>query len=451
MDVLIVDDEPTVLSLLRTVLGRHHYGVVEADDGLKAIQALDGRSFDLVISDLRLPHFDGLQVLRHAREKHPRMPVVMLTGEGSIRECVEAMRAGASNFLTKPFHPQDLDEVVHQALHTGKHAHPVRLLAHGSQPQTLIGDSAALREVIDTMERIAHTNSTVLITGESGTGKEVVARLLHGSSVRAEGPLVAVNCGAIPEALIESELFGHSKGAFTGAVEARPGRFIEANGGTLFLDEIGELPLSVQVKLLRVLQDRRVTAVGASRARDVDLRIIAATNRDLEAMVRAGTFRADLYYRLDVLAIRLPALRERREDIPLLISHFLDLMNRRFGRGIAIGPEALTLMKSYDWPGNVREMENLVERLVILSRGDTIGVEALPERFRSNSSAKAIFAAATVDLTDGGIDLQETVLEFERTLIERALRLAEGNKTRAAMLLDLSRTTLLDKLKRQVC
>jgi DNA-binding NtrC family response regulator len=452
MDALIIDDEPAMLSLLRTVLGRHDYGVTEAKDGLEAMQLLEVRPFDLVISDLKLPRVDGLHVLRHVRERHPRTPVVILTGQGSIRDCVEAMRWGASNFLTKPFHPHDLDEIVHQTVRTGPGNPPNPVFSSGSdQPQTLIGESAALRQVITQMERIAATSSTVLLSGESGTGKEVVARMLHGSSSRAAGPLVAVNCGAIPETLMESELFGHMKGAFTGAADNRTGKFVDACGGTLFLDEIGELPLTVQVKLLRVLQERRVTPVGSSRVREVDVRIIAATNRDLEAMVKAGTFRADLFYRLDVLSLHLPALRERREDIPLLLAHFFEATNRRFGRKLELSQGALRLMKGYDWPGNVREMENLVERLVVLTPGDTVEIESLPERFRCGSHAEAIVAAESLPIAEGGIDLQETVAEFERTLIERALRLADGNKTRAAFLLDVSRTTLLDKLRRQFC
>jgi two-component system, NtrC family, response regulator AtoC len=450
MTVLVVDDDASVRSLLHKLLSRSRYDVIEAEDGLEAIQILGSRPIDLVITDLNMPRADGLQVLRHTREKHPKVPVLILTGENSIRDCVEAMRAGAFNFLTKPFHAADLDEIVRQALRARGPQTGSAQSSDDGQPQVaLIGVSAALRTVIETVERMSHTSSTVLITGESGTGKEVVARLLHGTSGRASGPLVAINCGAIPEALMESEMFGHAKGSFTGATEARPGLFVQANGGTLFLDEIAELPLALQVKLLRVLQERRVTAVGDSRERAVDVRIIAATNRDLEAMVRDGTFRADLYYRLDVLPIHLPALRERREDIPLLVQHFLQSMNRRFDREVLLGDDALTLMKGYAWPGNVREMENLLERLVVLNRSGTIEIGELPPRLTSGTMASVTVAAASVDLGKGGIDLQAAVAEFEDSLIQRALRLAEGNKTRAAELLGLSRTTLLDKIKRQ--
>jgi DNA-binding NtrC family response regulator len=450
VDVLIADDDPAVRGLLRTLLARRGYGVVEAEDGGAAIEKIAARPVDVVITDLVMPRADGFEVLRRARERQPKTPVVMLTAEGSIRECVEAMRAGAFNFLTKPFHPTDLEEVVRQAVRArggGPGAVPSRT-ADDEQPQVaLIGESPALRAVLEIVERVAGNSSTVLITGESGTGKEVVARLLHGSSARVGHPFVAVNCGAIPEALMESELFGHVKGAFTGATEARPGKFAAADGGTLFLDEIAELAVSLQVKLLRALQEREVTAIGDVRARAVDVRIIAATNRDLEAMVRDGRFRADLYYRLEVLPIKLPALRERPDDIPLLARHFLESMNRRFGREVAIGEDALTLLKLHRWPGNVREMENLFERLVVLSRTGTITAADLPPRLRGAAAATEVTAAAA-QLAQGTIDLPATMAAIEGSLIEQALRQSGGNKTRAAELLGLSRTTLLDKLRR---
>jgi DNA-binding NtrC family response regulator len=461
VEVLIVDDDPSIRKVLRTLLSRWGYGVADAADGDAGIAKLATTAFDVVLTDLVMPGASGLDVLREVKERHPKTPVIMLTAEGSIRDCVAAMQAGAFNFLTKPFQPKDLEDVVRQALlgrrgqagaATTTTAAAPAVSADAGQPQiALVGQSAALQAVIETIEQIAATSSTVLLTGESGTGKEVVARLLHGASKRASGPLVAINCGAIPESLIESELFGHAKGAFTGAAEARAGKFVEASGGTLFLDEIGELPLSSQVKLLRVLQEREVTPVGDARARAVDVRVIAATNRDLDAMVRAGTFRADLFYRLDVLPIHLPALRERREDIPLLLRHFLDSMNGRFDRDVALGAEALAFMKAYAWPGNAREMENLCERLVLLNRTGTVGVNDLPERLRQGPGAEIASAAtaAGVNLEQGGINLQAAVADFENALIDRALLQAGGNKTRAAELLGLSRTTLLDKLKRQ--
>jgi DNA-binding NtrC family response regulator len=459
VEVLIADDDPSVRTLLRKILARSGYGVIEAEDGAGAIDKLGTNAVDVVITDLVMPRGGGFEVLKKVRERQPQTPVIMLTAEGSIRECVEAMRAGAFNFLTKPFHPTELEDVVRQALRA-RARDEERAVAPGSgpvragpsddeQPQlALIGESPALRAVIELVERVAGSNSTVLITGESGTGKEVVARLLHGSSPRVGAPFVAVNCGAIPDTLIESELFGHVKGAFTGANESRPGKFVHADGGTLFLDEIGELPLGLQVKLLRALQEREITPVGDSRARTVDVRIIAATNRDIEAMVREGRFRPDLFYRLDVLPIRLPALRERPEDIPLLARHFLESVNRRMGREVSIGEDVLTVMKLYGWPGNVREMENLFERLVVLNRSGTVQLDDLPARLRSGTATAEVTAAAN-ELARGAIDLPATLAAIETSLIEQALRQANGNKTRAAEMLGLSRTTLLDKLKRQ--
>ncbi|MDB4982636.1 MAG: two component, sigma54 specific, transcriptional regulator, Fis family [Myxococcales bacterium] len=453
VEVLIVDDNASMRILLRTLLARIGYRVTEAQDGVEAIETLRKQSFDLVITDLVMPRADGFEVLRRTRERHPRIPVIMLTAEGSISECVGAMRAGAFNFLTKPFQPDDLEAVVRQALPAraeqapSPRPRPGTLGGDGQSQVALIGESPALRQVLDIIERVSSRSSTVLITGESGTGKEVVARLLHGSSCRASLPLVAVNCGAIPENLIESELFGHAKGAFTGALEASPGKFVQADGGTLFLDEIAELPLSLQVKLLRVVQEREVTAVGDTRVRSVDVRIIAATNRNLEAMVREVTFRADLFYRLEVLPIALPPLRERREDIPLLARHFLETMNWRFERSVRLPEDALAVLTAYSWPGNVREMENLFERLVILNRGGTILVSDLPCRVRDESGHTVALVAAASERRDGIIDLHATVAGFEGSLIENAMRRSGGNKTRAAELLGLSRTTLSDKLK----
>jgi two-component system response regulator PilR (NtrC family) len=449
VDALIADDDAAVRRTLRTIVSRRGYTVIEAEDGVEAIEVLGARSVDVIITDLMMPRANGFDVLRYARERHPRTPVIILTAEGSIRDCVEAMRAGAFNFLTKPFHVTDVDEQLRSAAalrDSGSKSPSGR--DDLSRPQmALIGESEALRKVIDTVERIADNGSTVLITGESGTGKEVVARLLHSSSPRVGGPFVPINCGAIPEALIESELFGHAKGAFTGATEARPGRFVQADGGTLFLDEVGELPLTLQVRLLRVLQEREVTPVGDTKSRRIDVRIIAATNRDLEGMVQAGTFRHDLFYRLEILPLKLPALRERGEDVPLLAAHFLEAVNLRLGRKAVLSDEALALMRLYAWPGNVREMENLLERLVVMSRGDTITAADLPDRMRSLADSAEI-ADASAALAQGPIDLQARMATVERVLIRQALRLADGNKAKAAELLGLSRTTFLDRLKR---
>ncbi|HVV50726.1 MAG TPA: sigma-54 dependent transcriptional regulator [Polyangia bacterium] len=449
MDVLVADDDPGVRVTLRTLLARRGFNVLEATNGAEAVEVLVAKPVDVVITDLVMPQANGLEVLKRARECQPSTPVIMLTAEGSIRDCVNAMRAGAFNFLTKPFHVSDVEEQVQNALsHRTVGPKVTPTTGELRRPQVaLIGESKALREVIESVERIAGNDSSVLITGESGTGKEVVARLLHSSSPRVGRPFVAVNCGAIPEALIESELFGHAKGAFTGATEARAGKFVQADRGTLFLDEIGELKLELQVKLLRVLQEREVTPVGEANPRRVDVRIIAATNRNLEEMVKEGKFRQDLYFRLDVIPLKLPALRDRPEDIPVLAAYFLEGLNRRLGRKVAFSEDALTLMQLYDWPGNVREMANLVERLVVMSRGEVIGGNDLPARMRAVDGSGGL-ADASAALTRGAIDLQATMEGIERVLIEQALRQTDGNKSRAAELLGLSRTTLLDKMKR---
>jgi two-component system, NtrC family, response regulator AtoC len=454
VSILVADDDVSMRALLRALLTRGGYVVVETADGRSAISELASQAFDVVVTDLAMPGADGFEVLARARELQPQTPVLVLTADGSIRDCVKAMREGAFNFLTKPFHPKDLLEFVAQALHARSggnkrtpHPRASQGRDDGRSQLALIGDSPALKAVIDLIERIAQSDATVLISGESGTGKEVVARLLHGSS-RPCGPFVAINCGAIPESLLESELFGHTKGSFTGASEARVGKFLQADGGTLFLDEIGDLPLSMQVKLLRVLQEREVTPVGDSRARPIDVRIIAASNLDLEVLVREKRFRQDLYYRLDVLPVRLPALRERSEDIPLLASHFLDAVNRRLQKTVVLGEDALALLKLYAWPGNVREMENLFERLVILDRTGTIGAEDLPDRMRGDGVLSGAAAAAAAQLARGSIDLTSTLAALEGSLIEQALRQAGGNKTHAAESLGLNRTTFVDKTKR---
>jgi two-component system response regulator AtoC len=448
-NLLVVDDEPAIRQLLKLALLRGGHHVTECSDGAEATSALERHAFDLVISDLSMPIADGLAVLRKARSVAPGTPVVILTARAAISDCVEAMREGAFNFLVKPFHPTELAEVVAQALRAGQAAQlpPAARPAGGEQAQAaLIGESPALKAVLDLVGRAAPSEATVLLLGESGTGKEVVARLLHSFSPRVGGPFIAVNCGAIPEGLLESELFGHAKGAFTGATESRPGKFVEADGGTLFLDEVGELPLASQVKLLRVLQDRTVTPVGDGKARTVQTRVVAATNQALEARVKDGRFRADLFYRLNVVPIQLPALRERVSDVPLLARHFLASANRRAGKQVTLSEGALATLALAAWPGNVRELENMIERLVILDRTGIVRAEDIPA---SVTSAEARLAGAAAQaVAGGGIDLVETMARIEGVLIESALRAADGNKSKAAELLNLSRTTLLDKLKR---
>jgi DNA-binding NtrC family response regulator len=402
-----------------------------------------------VLTDLRMPRSDGMEVLEALRERSPGTPSVMLTAHGAINECVAAMRAGAVDFLTKPFHADELEAVVRRALaKPGTKEEPKASKTELGRPQaSLIGVSPALQKVLEVVERVARTDATVLVTGETGTGKEVLARLIHGMSPRAGRPLIALNCGAIPEGLVESELFGHAKGAFTGAVERRSGKFTQADGGTIFLDEIGELPLATQVKLLRVLQDREVTPVGSADSLPVDVRVVAATHRDLETMAGSGQFRQDLFYRLDVVRIEMPALRARREDIPLLANHFLTIAGARLKRSLTFAPDTLDALGRHDWPGNVRELENTVERMAILSPEDLITPTHLPPRVQQASPVPS--GVTKPDLPEEGIDLQEALEAIEERLIAEALRRADGNKTLAARLLGLNRTTLIEKLKRK--
>jgi two-component system response regulator AtoC len=453
--VLVVDDEPEIRTVVRRAIERLGHRVSEAADGQEAIHALDAGGFDLVVSDLRMPRADGFAVVRKAQETAVRTPVIILTASTLISECVEAMRCGAFNFLVKPCNGEELKNVVEAALSHGSRPSPKASATRSNdlvEPQAiLVGDSPALRGVIEIVSQVAPTDATVLLLGESGTGKEVVARLVHAFSPRLGNPFVALNCGAIPEGLVESEIFGHARGAFTGATDARSGKFVEADGGTLFLDEISELPLGLQVKLLRVLQDRVVTPVGESKTRSVNVRVVAASNQDLEGLVKEGKFRNDLFFRLNVVPILLPALRERAEDVPQLARHFLASANRRSQKNITLSEPALVALQLYAWPGNVRELENLIERMVILNRTGVIGIEDMPPAVRNPSAdllASSARGSGNAQGNGEAIDLVATLARMEAALIDRAMRTSGGNKTRAAELLGLSRTTLLDKLKR---
>ncbi|MGB8298160.1 MAG: sigma-54 dependent transcriptional regulator [Polyangia bacterium] len=446
--ILIVDDELPVLQAVRGVIEQMGHQAREANDGAQAIAALESEAFDLVVTDLRMPNQDGFAVVRRARELPAHTPAVVLTASASIADCVEAMQAGAFNFLVKPLDRDELRKVVSSALLAARpHSHSADEAQPGAgQPQAaLIGESPVLRRCLDIVDNVAPTDATVLLLGESGTGKEVVARLIHAFSSRAAGPFVAVDCAALPEALAESELFGQAK---TGASEGQPGRFVEADGGTLLLDDVTALPFAVQGKLLRVLQDRAVKPMGDARIRQVNTRVLAATNQDPEALVREGKFRADLFFRLNVVPITLPALRERTEDVPRLAEHFLALACRHTGKNVKFSEAALVTLQLYDWPGNVRELENTIERLVILSASDTIGVVDLPDQVRTPSARLAAVAAAATGTPGDHIDLAATLSRIEATLIARAMKAANGNKTRAAEALGLNRTTLIDKLKR---
>ncbi|MFN2550064.1 MAG: sigma-54-dependent transcriptional regulator [Myxococcales bacterium] len=437
--ILILDDEESLVDALMRHFERRGYEPSGAYLVAEATKAIDesiasARPFAAIVTDLQLPDGDGRAIVKLAREKLPRTPVVVMTGSRSVSGAAESMRLGAITVLEKPVPLDVLENEVKQAM-ADRGELDDALTAAGSAG--IVGSSSAIRAVLDILLLAAPTDATVLIEGETGTGKELVAQALHRLSRRAKGPLVAVNCAALPENLLESELFGHVKGAFTGASESRQGRFRQAEGGTLFLDEIGEMPLGVQAKLLRSLQENEVQPVGADKAVQVDARVIAATNRNLDKAVADGKFRADLYYRLNVVPLQLPPLRERPEDVPALAAHFLRAKNRR------LAPHALDALRRYNWPGNVRELQNLIERLAVLRPEGELQLEDLPVEVRS-----APRAAAPQSLPPEGIDLYSVLAEVEDRLIHEALDRAEGNKNQAARYLGLNRTTLVEKIRR---
>jgi DNA-binding NtrC family response regulator len=443
--ILIADDDDALRESLELVLAAEGYEVVAARDGTQALALLDAQSVDVVLCDLRMPGIDGLELLPQLVRRLPGVPVLLMSAYGSADLAVEAMRRGAYDYLAKPFQPSEVLLTLRKAKEREKLRRANQILqrdverAAGERP--IVAASAAMIQVLELVERAAEFKATVLLQGESGTGKEVLARALHAQSPRRSEAFVAVNCAAIPEALLESELFGHAKGAFTGADRARRGLFSEADSGTLFLDEIGELPIALQAKLLRVLQEEEVRGVGEAKPRNVDVRVIAATARDLEAEVAAGRFREDLFYRLDVVRVKVPPLRERREDIPLLVDHFLGRSLRSLGKAVAsVDDEALERLVSYDWPGNVRELENVLERAVILAREDRLGVADLPPNLVA--AARGERRSASRDLS-----LRRARRALEARLIQEALDTVNGNRTHAAKLLGISHRALLYKLK----
>ena len=440
--VLVVDDEPAQRELVAGFLRKHGFDVVLAGGGREAVARFKQEPFDLVLTDQRMPDLSGLEVLEAVRSTSPETAVVIITAYGTIETAVSAVKAGAADYLTKPLNLDDLLHRVHRLRERQRLVTENRelreALTERHRVEGIIGDSGRMQEVLSLVRRVAPSDATVLIRGESGTGKELIARALHYASPRAAGPLVKVNCAALAESLLEAELFGHEKGAFTGAVASRKGRFEVADGGSIFLDEIGDLPPHLQVKLLRVLQEREFERVGSSRPIKVDVRLLAATHRDLEALVREGRFREDLYYRINVVTIMLPPLRERREDLPPLIEHFLRAFagkNDKSVRGLT--REAREALLRYDYPGNIRELENLIERAVVLTRDDVIGVEDLPLTLETPASGSGDEAG-----------LIAAVEGLERRMIREALAKADGTQTRAAELLGISERVLRYKLKK---
>jgi DNA-binding NtrC family response regulator len=454
LSILVVEDDEGLQNLLQRLLSREGRRVTVVGSGQEAIRVAHEIPVHVLVTDLNLPDIDGLAVLERILHIDSKVMGIVMTGYGSIDSAVRAMKAGAFDFLAKPFDSQVIVNLIDKALeaHRRRENRPSPRKAVGEQYrlEQFVGTSEPIRRVLEFVAKVAGCDSTVLIQGESGTGKELVARMLHFNSEAKDRPLVPVNCGAIPENLLESELFGHEKGAFTGAAHTRIGRFEAAHGGTIFLDEIGELSLALQVKLLRVLQERSFERVGGSRTIDVDVRVVAATNQDLELAVQQKRFREDLYYRLNVIPVTIPPLRERRSDIPQLVDHFLKSMTR--GRGAAAtgcSPDALTLLMDYHWPGNIRELENMIERLVVLSRSGTIDVSDLPERLQRRQVSADPTEAHFIAFSDQGVNLSREIEQLENRLIIGALRQANGITSKAAQLLHVNRTTLVEKMKRK--
>ena len=453
--ILVIDDDPAVRGLLTETLSAEGHQVTVVSDGLAGVEAVKDQPVHVVLTDLHMPGLDGLEVIERISKIDSKIMSIVMTGYGTIDYAVRAMKAGAFDFITKPFVPETVIVVVKKALDVQKLKQENHLLRKAVRDQYrlehLVGTSAPMRRVLDFVEKVADSDSTVLIEGESGTGKELIARMLHFNSMRRDRPLVPVNCGAIPENLLESELFGHEKGAFTGAAHTRLGRFELAHGGTIFLDEVGEMSLSLQVKLLRVLQERCFERVGGTRTINVDVRIIAATNQDLEQAVHDRRFRQDLFYRLHVIPIHIPPLRERRSDIPLLVNHFIAQFNELRRTEIAgMEEEAVARMTEYDWPGNIRELENMIERLVVLKKQGWITMSDLPERTLKLPASKALETQEHfIRFSEDGINLTKELEQYENQLIGEALRKANGITSKAAQLLQLNRTTLVEKLKRK--
>ena len=443
--VLVVDDDEALRESLALLLAAEGYEAVTASDAPSALARLD-EPVDVVLCDVRMPGMNGLELLPELIRRLPGVPVLLMSAYGSGDLAVEALKRGAFDYLAKPFQPSEVLLAIKKARERERLRRANALLrrevkrAVGERP--IVAASSPMIELLEMLERAAEYKATVLLTGESGTGKEVLARAIHAQSGRRHLAFVAVNCGAIPEALLESELFGHVRGAFTGADRARRGLFVEADGGTLFLDEIGELPPSLQVKLLRVLQEEEVRPLGEAKSRSIDVRVIAATSRDLEREVAAGRFREDLFYRLDVFRLRVPPLRERREDVPVLVDHFLAMFRETLGKPVrTIADDALDRLVAHDWPGNVRELENVMERAMILCDGDRITLPDLPDALAKPRRA------APPPASGGDFSLRRARRRFESELITRALEATGGNRTRAARLLEISHRALLYKIK----
>jgi DNA-binding NtrC family response regulator len=447
--ILLVDDEDQIRRILTAFLSEHGYQVAAARSGEEAVGLAAGSPPDVLLLDLALPGMSGIATFQAIRDRHPDVPAIFMTAYGSIRSAVDAIRAGGDDYLTKPFDNDEVLLAVQRALELRRLTHEVEALRSELNARygldDIVGISPAMQDLFRIISRVAVSDATVLVLGESGTGKELVARGIHRKSPRRDGPFVAVNCSAIPSTLIEAEFFGYERGAFTDAREMHQGRFEQAHRGTIFLDEVGDLPIDAQAKLLRVLQDKEVTRLGARRASKVDVRVLAATNKGLEALVRKGLFRDDLYWRLNVLTVKLPALRERPEDLPLLIDAFIDRLNRELALGVTgISAEARRLLIAHDWPGNVRELENTLRRAVILCDSSAITARDLPPRIRGDVPADAASDDQGLSLAEA---VRRAVERVERNLIAAALAQHQGRRSETAESLGINRKTLFNKMR----
>jgi two-component system response regulator AtoC len=447
--VLIVDDEDNMRHMLMVMLGKVGYAVIGAADGVEGLQHMKETDFDFILCDIKMPRMDGMNFLRTARERYPEKTYIMMSAYGNIETALEAMKEGAYDYISKPFKTDEVLLTLKKAEEREKlKAENQRLKSKINEIEkrysfgNIIARSEAMARVFDLVRKVADHKTTVLITGESGTGKELIARAIHSNGSRGTGPMVSINCGGIPENLLESELFGYKKGAFTDAVKDKPGRFEEADSGAIFLDEIGELPLSLQVKLLRVLQEEEVTPLGGVGSRKIDVRVIAATSKDLKKEVDAGRFREDLFYRINVMTVHLHPLRERRGDITLLVGYFIGLFNEKLQKNVeAPSSEAMSILMDYPWPGNVRELENVMERAILLAPGRWITPDELPDILTQTKKSPPDVDPEHI------LSIKKASKLMEQDLIQKALKLTGGNRTQAAKILEISRPMLISKIK----
>lgn len=447
--VLIVDDEKNMRHMLQVMLNKAGYAAETAADGAEGLDLMEKKNFDFVLCDLRMPNMDGMTFLKKSREKHPEKTFIMMSAYGTIDTALEAIKIGAYDYISKPFKQDEVlltlkkaEERERLKRENIRLQNKIKKIEQKYSFGNIVARSEAMAHVFDLVQKVAEHKTTVLITGESGTGKELIAKAIHSNGGRASAPMVSINCGGIPENLLESELFGYKKGAFTDAVKDKPGRFEEADGGTIFLDEIGELPLPLQVKLLRVLQEEEITPLGSTGSRKINVRVITATSKDLYWEVEEGRFREDLFYRINVMKIHLPPLRERRGDIPLLIGYFIDLFNKKLSKNIeGLSSEAMPILMGYSWPGNIRELENVMERAVLLAKGRWITPSDLPSAVTSDQHSP--LSAAPEDT----LSIKKASRRLERDLIQKALELTGGNRSKAAKILEVSRPMLISKIR----